>query len=75
MEKIKQSYVLPTLVECHSTIASFVLWMPKGAHDIFALVINFLGLISNQRTLPLAFFEATYTSRQTLAKNKIIRHV
>jgi hypothetical protein len=42
--------------------------MPKGAHDIFTLVINFWGLISNKRTLPLAFFEATYISRQTLAK-------
>jgi hypothetical protein len=33
---------LPTLVECHSIIASFDLWMAKGGDDIFALVIKIL---------------------------------
>jgi hypothetical protein len=42
VEKTKQSYILLALVECHSTIASFDLWMSKGGHDIFALVIKFL---------------------------------
>jgi hypothetical protein len=42
VEKTKQSYNLLALVECHSKIASFDLWMSKGGHDIFALVINFL---------------------------------
>ncbi len=42
MEKTKQLYVLPTLVECHSVTTSFDLWMSKVGHDIFALVINFL---------------------------------
>jgi hypothetical protein len=42
MEKIKQLYVLPTIVECHSTTTSFDLWMLKVGHDIFTLVINFL---------------------------------
>ncbi len=41
MEKIKQLYVLPTLIECHSTTSSFDLWMSKVGHDVFALVINF----------------------------------
>jgi hypothetical protein len=41
MEKTKQLHVLPALVECHSTIASFNLWMSKVGHDIFALVIIF----------------------------------
>jgi len=41
MEKPKQLYVLLALVECEFTIAH--LWMPKGAHDIFALMKNFLG--------------------------------
>jgi hypothetical protein len=43
MEKPKQLYVLLALVECDFTIAHFDLWMPKGAHDIFAPMINFLG--------------------------------
>jgi hypothetical protein len=29
MEKLKQLYVLPTLVECHSTTANFDMWMSK----------------------------------------------
>jgi len=41
VEKTKQLYVLPTLVECHFPITSFDLWMSKRGHDIFALVINF----------------------------------
>jgi hypothetical protein len=44
VEKTKQLYVLPTLVKCHSATISFVLWMLKGGHDIFVLVIYFLGV-------------------------------
>jgi hypothetical protein len=29
VEKIKQLYILPTLVECHSTTASFDMWCQK----------------------------------------------
>jgi endo-1,4-beta-D-glucanase Y len=43
VEKINQSYVLPTLADCFSAIASFDLWMSKGTYDVFALMINFLG--------------------------------
>jgi hypothetical protein len=38
-------YVLPKLEDCISIIAKFDLWMSKGAHDIFALMINFLKFI------------------------------
>jgi hypothetical protein len=41
--KTKQVYVLPKLLNCISATASFDLWMSKDAHDIFVLVINFLG--------------------------------
>jgi hypothetical protein len=43
MENIKQLYVLQALIECHFTTKSFDLWMSKVGHDIFALVISFLG--------------------------------
>ncbi len=43
MEKIKNIYVLPTLIKCHFVTTSFDLWMSKASHDIFALVIKFLG--------------------------------
>jgi hypothetical protein len=42
MEKTRQLYVSLASTECHYVIASFDLWMSKGGHDIFALVINFL---------------------------------
>jgi hypothetical protein len=37
-----QLYVLLTLTKCKISTISFILWMPKGAHDIFALVIKIL---------------------------------
>jgi hypothetical protein len=45
--------------------------MSKGAHDIFALVINLLGLIICQNILTLEFFEGINTIGQTLAKHLI----
>jgi hypothetical protein len=44
VEKNQQLYVLLALIECHSIIASFDLWMLKVRHDVFALVIKFLGV-------------------------------
>jgi hypothetical protein len=43
VEKTKQKYVLPKLKQCYSTTSSFYLWMSKGAHDVFALMISFLN--------------------------------
>ncbi len=43
MEKTKETYVLPLLNDCYCATTNFDLWMSKGAHDVFALVINFLG--------------------------------
>jgi hypothetical protein len=43
MEKTKQTYVLHLLEKYNSIIASFDLWMSKGAYDGFALIIVFLG--------------------------------
>jgi hypothetical protein len=42
VEKTKELYVLPQLAKCLLTIANFDLWMSKGTHGIFALVVNFL---------------------------------
>ncbi len=43
VKKTKQEYVLPKLKQGYSIIASFDLWISKGAHDVFALVISFLN--------------------------------
>jgi hypothetical protein len=41
VQKTKQMYVLLVLADYYFIIASFGLWMSKGAYDNFALVINF----------------------------------
>jgi hypothetical protein len=41
-------YLLPMLARCHFSIVNFDAPMFKRAHNIFALIINFLELIDNQ---------------------------
>jgi len=41
VEKMKQAYFFPKLID-YIYVTSFDLWISKGAHDIFALVINFM---------------------------------
>jgi hypothetical protein len=55
---MKQTYVLPLLEECHFIIISFDLWMFKGVHDIFALVMIFWGSNLKSKHVILGLFEA-----------------
>jgi hypothetical protein len=43
--------------------------MSKGVHDIFALMINFLGTNWQSKHFTLGFFKVTNISQKTLAKN------
>jgi hypothetical protein len=43
VEKTKETNVLPLLNDCSCVTTSFDLWMFKGAHNVFVLVINFWG--------------------------------
>jgi hypothetical protein len=43
VDKKNKIYVLLKLTNYISTTTSFDLWMSKGAHDVFALVIKKLG--------------------------------
>jgi len=67
VENKKQLYVLLALAECHSTTTSFDLWMSIGGHDIFALVIKFLGADWQPKHITLGLFELIDISGQTLA--------
>jgi hypothetical protein len=49
------SCMFTSLAECNSTIASIDLWMSKGVHDIFTLMINFWEFIGSQNMLHLVF--------------------
>jgi hypothetical protein len=50
VDKINQLYVLLTLAKCDSTIIIFDVWMSKGAHDMFTLVINILRMDLQPKT-------------------------
>jgi hypothetical protein len=45
--------------------------MSKGAHDIFCLVINFLGFDWQPKQMTIVLFQATKTNGQSLATNLI----
>jgi hypothetical protein len=45
--------------------------MSKGAHDVFVLVIIFLGFDYKPKHVTFGLFEATETIRQALAKSFI----
>ncbi len=69
VEKAKQIYVLPKLIDYISTTTSFDSWMSKGVHNIFALVINFLGYDWQPKQVTIGLFEATKITMQALANN------
>jgi hypothetical protein len=58
VEKTKETYILPLLNDCSCVTTSFDLWMSKGAHDVFILVINFLGFSWKPKHVTLGLFEA-----------------
>jgi len=64
VEKIKETYVLPLLNDCSYVTASFDLRMSKGAHDVFILVINFLGSNWKPKHVTLGLFEVVKITKQ-----------
>jgi len=54
--------VLPLLYDYCCATTSFDLWMSKGAHDVFALVISFLGFDWKPKQITLGLFETTKTT-------------
>jgi hypothetical protein len=57
VKKSKQLYFLPCLAKHFSPISSFDLLMSKGAYDIFAIVINFLGKDWQPKHITIGLFE------------------
>jgi hypothetical protein len=58
VDKTKQKYMLPKLKQCYYATISFDLWMSKGAHDVFALMINFLNEGWQPQHITIGLFEA-----------------
>jgi hypothetical protein len=69
--KTNQTYVFPLLNECYCVTGSFDLWMSKGAHDVFALVINFFECNWKPKQMTFGLFEDVETIGQALARNLI----
>jgi hypothetical protein len=71
VEKNKQTYFFPLLDECYCVTVNVDLWMFKGAHDVFALVINFLGFYWKTKEIILDLFEVVEITRKALIKTLI----
>jgi hypothetical protein len=69
VEKTKQTNLLPNLVNCNFTIASFDLWMSKGMHDVFALVVKLLGKDYMPKYITTSLFEVSKISSQAFVRN------
>jgi hypothetical protein len=52
-------------------ISNFDLWMSKGAHDVFALVISFLGMDKQFKHITIGLLEIDETKGQVLERNLI----
>ncbi len=71
MEKTKETYVLPLLNDCICAIINFDLWMSKGAHDVFILVIIFLGSNWKPKHVTFGLSKVPKITGQALARNLI----
>jgi hypothetical protein len=67
VEKTMLTYVHPTLANCISTICTFGLWMSKGVHDVFAIVVNFLSSKWEGKHVTIRLIEMSNTSGATMA--------
>ncbi len=71
MEKTKEEYVLTKFKQFYFAIVSFDLWMSKGAHVVFALVIKFLNEKWLSQHIIIGLFKANETTKRALARNLI----
>jgi len=61
------TYVHPTLVNWISATYTFDLWMSKGAHDVFTIVVNFLSNKWEAKHIITELFEVFDTSGVVVA--------
>jgi hypothetical protein len=67
VEKTMLTYVHPTLVDCILATCTFDLWMSKGVHDVFVVVVNFLSNKWEANHTTIGLFEVFDTSGATMA--------
>jgi hypothetical protein len=67
VEKTMLTYVCLALVDCILAICTFDLWMSKGVHDVFVIVVNFLSSKWEAEHIIIGLFEMSDTSGATMA--------
>ncbi len=60
---------MPKLIDYTFAVTRFDLWMFKGVHDIFALVINLLGFDWQPKLITIGLFEMKKTIGQAFVNN------
>jgi hypothetical protein len=60
------TYVVPTLVNYLPITCTFDLWMSKGAHDVFACVVNFISNDLKANHVMIGLLEMIDTSSATM---------
>jgi len=71
VEKTKETYVFPLLNDYSCAGTNFDLWMSKGAHDVFVLVMIFWGSNWKPKYITLGLFKPVEITGQALVKNLI----
>jgi hypothetical protein len=66
VEKIMFTYVHPTFVDCISATCTFDLWMSKGTHDVFVVVVNFMSNKWEAKHITIKLFEVSNFSGVTM---------
>jgi hypothetical protein len=67
VEKTMLTYVHLALANYISTTCTFDLWMSKGAHDVFVIVINFMSSKWELKYVTIKLIEMSNTSGAAMA--------
>ncbi len=67
VKKTMITYAIPTLANYLSITYTFDLWMSKGAHDVFAYVVNFISSDLEANHVTIGLFEVIDISSATMA--------
>jgi hypothetical protein len=57
VEKTKERYVLLPLASCVTCTTSFDLWMFRGGHDTFSMVVSFINNLWKHTYVTVGIFE------------------
>jgi len=67
VEKTMLTYVHLALANYISTTCTFDLWMSKGAHDVFVIVINFMSSKWELKYVTIKLIEMSNTNGAAMA--------